>query len=257
MIKAPLLSLENINLSFCTATNELLKVIENISMEINKQEIVAILGPSGCGKSTLLNIIAGIENKYEGKRKFSDFSTSMFNYECGFIFQKPLLFNWLTVKENIAYGLKLRKIKRKEREKIIDNIIQQVGLNGFEKYYPDKLSGGMQQRVALARVLVLEPKLLLMDEPFAALDAQLRNKMQQLVLNLWQRQKQSIVFVTHDVEEAIILSHRIYILSSRPSHVITEIDVPFKDKKNMNFIDTYEFVEFKKEVKNSLVNQLA
>lgn len=250
-----ILSLENIKLSYTTNSNDMLEVIKDITISINEHEIVALLGPSGCGKSSLLNIISGEENNFKGKINFKSSNNSNYNNcEFGFLFQKPILFNWLTVKENIAFGLKVRKVKKKEREELIKEYIKSVGLNGFENYYPNELSGGMQQRVALARILILKPYLLLMDEPFAALDTQLRHKMQQLVLKLWQEHKQSIVFVTHDIEEAIIISHRIYILSSRPSYVVSEIEVPFKNKQDTSYIDTYEFIQLKNEIKNILVS---
>lgn len=245
-----IVSLNDIQFNYNIASNNSLEVIKDVSMYCKENEIITILGPSGCGKSTLLNIISGIDNNYTGIKKLMEFDKSNYGCNIGVLFQQPVLFEWLTVRENIAYGLKIRKVKNSDE--LIEQYIECVGLKGFENYYPNELSGGMQQRVALARILILKPHLLLMDEPFAALDSQLRRRMQQLILKLWHKDKQAIVFVTHDIEEAIIVSNRIYILSARPSRVIEEIEVPFKDKQDMTFVDTYEFMQLKKRIKNIL-----
>lgn len=231
-----LLLINNIKLSYCDVNNCQLDIIDNISFSIFENEIISLIGPSGCGKSSLLRIISGEEKNYSGicDCNFTNAKNNMSN--CGFLYQDAACFDWMTVKQNVEFGLKMRKMSKKEREKIAEKYIDAVGLSGFQNYYPGDLSGGMKQRVALARVLVLNPKLLLMDEPFAALDTMLRKKMQQLTMRLCKKYGQSIILVTHDIDEAITVADRIYVLSKRPAQVLKEIKVP----KGLNEADCYE-----------------
>jgi NitT/TauT family transport system ATP-binding protein len=170
------------------------------------------------------------------------------------VFQSPVLFPWLNVKDNILYGLKLRKKGRNEAEEIASEYIRAVGLDGFWDYYPSQLSGGMQQRAALARALVLRPKVLLMDEPFAALDAQTRYSMQQLLLGLWENYGHTVVFVTHDVEEALLMSDRICIMSKRPGRMIEEITVPFERPRPLSLAGTQDFSMLKGHILGRLMD---
>lgn len=206
------------------------------------------MGPSGCGKSTLLNIIAGFDKQDQGTVLFRGQPTSMPSPQRGVVFQSGVLFPWLTVKENIAYGLKLKKEDKKTIEKECESYMHLVGLEGFENYYPNQLSGGMQQRVALARVLVLQPSMLLMDEPFGALDAQTRIAMQQLLLSISSHVKPTILFVTHDVEEALILADRIYIMSKLPGKIVQQIEVPFKKPRPITIFSNGEFIKLKSSI---------
>lgn len=231
-----------------------LKVLEDISLNADEGEIIALLGPSGCGKSTLLNIAAGFEKPDEGQVLFMGKPVVMPSPQRGVVFQSAVLFPWLTVKQNIAYGLKLHKQKHEAIEKKGSRYIQLVGLEGFENYYPNQLSGGMQQRVALARVLVLEPRMLLMDEPFAALDAQTRIAMQQLLLSISAQIKPTVMFVTHDVEEALILADRVYVMSKLPGRIICEEEVPFKRPRPISIIGSIEFSKIKSEILELLFN---
>ncbi|MEA4988815.1 MAG: ABC transporter ATP-binding protein [Anaerovorax sp.] len=225
-----------------------LKVLEEFSMQINKGEVIGLLGPSGCGKSTLLNIVAGFDKQDQGTVLFRGKPISMPSPQRGVVFQSGALFPWLTVKENIAYGLKLKKEEKKTIEKECEIYIHLVGLVGFENYYPNQLSGGMQQRVALARVLVLRPDMLLMDEPFGALDAQTRIAMQQLLLSISSKVKSTILFVTHDVEEALILADRVYIMSRLPGKIVQEIKVPFKKPRPVSIFTNHEFTNLKSNI---------
>lgn len=231
-----------------------LKVLEDISLHIDEGEIIALLGPSGCGKSTLLNIVAGFEKPDEGQVLFMDKAISAPSPERGVVFQSAVLFPWLTVKQNIAYGLKLHKQKHEVIEEKCSRYIQLVGLEGFENYYPNQLSGGMQQRVALARVLVLEPRILLMDEPFAALDAQTRIAMQQLLLSISIQIRPTVLFVTHDVEEALILADKVYVMSKLPGQIICEVKVPFKRPRPISITGSIEFSKIKSDILELLFN---
>lgn len=225
-----------------------LKILGEISLQINKGEIISILGPSGCGKSTLLNIIAGFEMPSKGDIFFRNIPITKPSSQIGMVFQSAVLFPWLTVKQNIAYGLKLKKYSKKIIEDTCTKYIHLVGLEGFEKYYPHQLSGGMQQRTALARVLALNPNVLLMDEPFAALDAQSRITMQQLLLSIWSQIKSTIIFVTHDIEEALILADKVYVMSKLPGNIIHELEVPFVRPRTISLIGTPEFSNMKSEI---------
>lgn len=232
-----------------------LKVLDGISINIDQGEIIAILGPSGCGKSTLLNIMAGFEMPDQGSVSFQGQLVQGPSPERGVVFQSAILFPWLTVQENIAYGLTLKKYRDQEKATVCERLIQLVGLEGFEEYYPHQLSGGMQQRTSLARVLALKPRVLLMDEPFAALDALSRLKMQQLLLSIWEQLQTTIVFVTHDVEEALILADKIYVMSKLPGHIIREIIVPFTRPRPVSLIGNVEFSKIKSDILELLFRQ--
>ncbi len=247
-----LLLLNDIKLSYCDVNKCKLDIINNVSFSVYENEIVSLIGPSGCGKSSLLRIISGEEKIYNGicDCNFSNAKNNMCN--CGFLYQDAACFDWMTVKQNVEFGLKMRKISKRERDIITKKYIDSVGLSGFENYYPGDLSGGMKQRVALARVLVLNPKLLLMDEPFAALDAMLREKMQQLTMHLCKEYGQSIIFVTHDIDEAITISDRILVLSKRPTQVLKEIKVP----KSLKDTDGYENEFTLNKLKTSIMNYM-
>jgi NitT/TauT family transport system ATP-binding protein len=225
-----------------------LRVLDKISLQLDRGEIIAILGPSGCGKSTLLNILAGFEKPNKGEVYFKGTPVTKPTSQIGMVFQSAVLFPWLTVKGNIAYGLRFKKYKDKEIDTICQQHIHLVGLEGFEKYYPNQLSGGMQQRTALARILALEPKVLLMDEPFASLDAQSRITMQQLLLSIWSQIQPTIIFVTHDVEEALVLADNVYIMSKLPGRITHKIKVPLGRPRPISVIGTAEFSKIKGDI---------
>lgn len=235
-------------------SGKLLHVLEDIDFEIREGEFVSILGPSGCGKSTFLNILAGFESANQGNAVCCGETIRGPSPERAVVFQSPVLFPWMDVKSNIMYGLKQAGKKKSDAQKLAEEYIRAVGLEGFENYYPSQLSGGMQQRVALARSLILDPKVLLMDEPFAALDAQTRYSMQQLLLRLWETKGQTIVFITHDVEEALLISDRICIMSKRPGRIIEEIDVPFERPRPISLTGSVDFSELKSHILSRLLS---
>jgi NitT/TauT family transport system ATP-binding protein len=202
--------------------------LEDVSLEVKDGEFVCILGPSGCGKTTLLRMAAGLDAPTEGELFLDDSRIIDVNKECGFVFQEYVLFPWRTVKSNIEFGPEMKGIREEERERIAQHYIDLVGLKGFENHYPHELSGGMKQRVGIARAYANSPKLLLMDEPFGALDAQTRNLMQGELLRIWQEEHISALFVTHSVDEAVYLADRVVVMSARPGTVkdIFKIEIP-------------------------------
>jgi NitT/TauT family transport system ATP-binding protein len=200
------------------------KVLDGIDFCIMRGELVCILGPSGCGKTTLLNIIAGFMKPSGGSIEIDGRPVVQPGPDRCVVFQEDALFPWLTVAENIAFGAK-QKIKGRRLAREIDRYLEMVGLTAFKNYLPREISGGMKQRVALARVLILEPHVLLMDEPFGALDAQTREEMQNLLLALWRDLSQTVVFVTHDLNEAVTLADRILLMNSRPGRIEADIAI--------------------------------
>jgi len=202
--------------------------VSDVDLEVADGEFVCLLGPSGCGKTTILRMAAGLDAPTEGELLLDSKKIEGVNKECGFVFQEYVLFPWRTVKGNIEFGPEMKGIRKEERERISQHYIDLVGLNGFENHYPHELSGGMKQRVGIARAYANSPKLLLMDEPFGALDAQTRNLMQGELLRIWQEEHISALFVTHSVDEAVYLADRVMVMSARPGMVkdIFEIDIP-------------------------------
>ena len=193
--------------------------LEDVSLEIAPQEFVALLGPSGCGKSTLLYLIGGFLPVERGAIRVEGAPVAAPGPDRGIVFQHFALFPWKTVKANVRYGLEKMGLAREEQERRAQRYIELVGLKGFEESYPSQLSGGMKQRAAIARTLAVEPKMLLMDEPFGALDAQTRSLMQSELLAIWQKTHKTVVFVTHDVQEAVLLAQRVVVMSARPGRV--------------------------------------
>jgi len=215
-------------------------------------ELRVLLGPSGCGKSTLLRMIAGLDRPDQGKILVNGIPVSGPGRDRGMVFQKYTSFPWLTVADNIAYGPRINGVPAAERDQIVAHMVEAVGLAGFEKSYPDTLSGGMQQRVAIARTLANRPQVILMDEPFGALDAQTRGDMQQLLLKVWDETAATILFVTHDVDEAIYLADRIFVLSARPGTIVEDIPVPFGRPRSPEIRQETAFHEMQQHVLASL-----
>jgi NitT/TauT family transport system ATP-binding protein/sulfonate transport system ATP-binding protein len=204
------------------------RALEPTDLSVGDADFVTILGPSGCGKSTLLRIVAGLETPTTGRVVLDGKPVDGPGPERGMVFQSYTLFPWLTVADNIAFGLREKGVPANERRSVVDEWIGQVGLKGFENHYPKMLSGGMQQRTAIARALANEPKILLLDEPFGALDNQTRALMQELLLSVWETHKKTVLFVTHDIEESIFMGNRVAVMTARPGRVksITPIDLP-------------------------------
>ena len=210
------------------ARREEVVALDGIDLEIGDDEFLTVLGPSGCGKTTLLNIVAGFEGATGGEVQVDGEAVLKPGPDRGVVFQEYALFPWLTVAQNIEFGLRERRVPKAQRQARVRQQIASVGLSGFEQRYPQELSGGMRQRVALARVLVNHPKILLMDEPFAALDAQTRTIMQQELLRMWSAERRTAIFITHNIEEAILLGDRVVVMTARPGRVkdIVAVDLP-------------------------------
>ncbi|HJE25095.1 MAG TPA: ABC transporter ATP-binding protein [Methylorubrum populi] len=202
------------------------EAVSDTSLTVRPGEFVSIVGPSGCGKSTLLNALAGFLTPSGGSVTVDGESISGPSADRGMIFQQYSLFPWKTVRQNVEFGLKMSGVSRGERERRARTLLGLAGLTPFENHYPDRLSGGMKQRVGIVRALATGPRILLLDEPFGALDAQTRLIMQQILTNMWQQLKISVLFVTHDIDEAIFLSDRIYVMTARPGSIKAEIVVP-------------------------------
>src|SRR6202012_3459311 len=216
--------------------------LSDVSLEVRPREFLAILGPSGCGKSTLLYLVGGFLPTEGGRITVEGKPVVAPGPDRGIVFQHFALFPWKTVRGNILYGLERQGLPRPEREKRAQTFINLVGLRGFEDSYPSQLSGGMKQRTAIARTLAIDPKILLMDEPFGALDAQTRLLMQTELLNIWQRSPKTVIFVTHDVQEAVYLARRIAVMSERPGRIKAIIETNF-DRRDPHLFKSKPFVD--------------
>lgn len=218
-----MISIENISKKYGD-----FQAIERVDLHIQKGEFVVLLGASGCGKSTLLNLVAGFEKPTTGKVVVNGREVTDVDPHCGMVFQQYALFPWLTVKENVAFGLKMKGLAKVERAQIAQRYIEMVGLKGFENKFPNALSGGMRQRVSIARVLANDPDVILLDEPFAALDAMTRQVLQDELLDIYEKSKKTIIFITHSIDEALLLSTRMLIMGARPGKIVTDIhnDLP-------------------------------
>ncbi|UOQ95143.1 ABC transporter ATP-binding protein [Halobacillus shinanisalinarum] len=214
--------------------------LKNINFAIREEEFVALVGPSGCGKSTLLNIVGGLMSPTNGEVYFEGMEKKRPNL--GIVFQEIALFPWRTVYENVIYGLQEQKFSNQKQKEIGDYYIDMVGLNGFENALPKQLSGGMKQRAGIARALAIEPDLLLMDEPFSALDEQTRTLMQEELLTIWNRTKLSTLYVTHNIQEAVYLADRVIVLSRHPGQIkrIIDIDLPKVGRKAEKYRTQFE-----------------
>ena len=229
-----------------------LVALKDINLEVKESEFVVMVGPSGCGKSTLINIIGGLEEASAGSVEIDGKVISGPGADRGMVFQGYSLFPWLTVQKNIEFGLKMKKVPKAEREKVAKEYIQLVGLAGFENALPKQLSGGMKQRVAIARTLANHPEILLMDEPFGALDAQTRVVMQELLAKISRETKNTILFITHDIDEAILLADRIYVMSRRPGTIREVMEVNIPGERNHEILVTPEFLAMKQKIMEML-----
>ncbi|MFA4957664.1 MAG: ABC transporter ATP-binding protein [Candidatus Methanoperedens sp.] len=228
--------------------NGCVEALGGINLEIRTGEFLSIVGPSGCGKSTFLEILGGLIKPSCGSIYIDGKAVNGPNHDRGIVFQGYALFPWRTVTENIAYGLEEKGVLKKTRNEICKKYISLVGLSGFEDHYPYQLSGGMKQRVAIARALAYDPDILLMDEPFAALDAQTRDTLQCEVLRIWEETKKTVLFVTHNIEEAVFLADRIAVMSARPGIIKRIINIPLSRPRSEEFRTSQDFIKLRQEV---------
>jgi NitT/TauT family transport system ATP-binding protein/sulfonate transport system ATP-binding protein len=222
-----------------------LEALSPIDLDVAENDFITILGPSGCGKSTLLRIVAGLDVPTAGRVLLDGHPVAGPGPDRGMVFQSYTLFPWLTVRDNICFGLRERGMPLAEQHARAASYIARVGLTGFEHHYPKQLSGGMQQRTALARALANDPEILLLDEPFGALDNQTRALMQELLLGIWEQDRKTILFVTHDVDEAIFMANRVIVFTARPGHIKTELAVDLPHPRHYTIKTTSRFAEYK------------
>ncbi|MFW2487263.1 ABC transporter ATP-binding protein [Clostridium chromiireducens] len=228
-----------------SSEKEKFQALKDFSLSIGKGEFIAIVGPSGCGKSTLLDIISGIVKAESGSISIDGKVVNGPALDRGFVMQGYALFPWRTIRKNVEFGLELKKVPKKERNKISDEFIELIGLKGFENRYPHELSGGMKQRVAIARSLAYDPEVLLMDEPFAAVDAQTRETLQDELMRIWDKTNKTIIFVTHSIEEAVLLADRVVVMTKNPGTIkeIVDIDLPRpRTNSDMRVCDDYNLI---------------
>ena len=230
--------------------------LDDLDLSVRSNEFVSIIGPSGCGKSTFLLIVAGLESLTSGEVICDGKAVTGPDPKRAIVFQEYLLFPWQTVRKNIEFGPRVNGVNADERKKISDHYISLVGLQGFENQYPHELSGGMKQRVAIARALANNPDVLLMDEPFGALDALTREMLQTELLRIWQSEKCTVLFVTHSISEAVFLSDRVVIMSSRPGRIISDIRIDLPRPRSRETLFSPEFKEYEREMRQIIWDEV-
>jgi NitT/TauT family transport system ATP-binding protein len=250
-LAGPVISARELSLVFQTADSPVY-ALSKVNLEVRDGDFVSFIGPSGCGKTTLLRVIADLEQATDGEITVNGMSPNEARLKraYGYVFQAPALYPWRTVEQNVGLPLEIMGLD-KPRERIAKNL-ELVNLGGFEKKYPWQLSGGMQQRVSIARALAFDPKLLLMDEPFGALDEIVRDKLNQQLLELWGRTSKTVVFVTHSIPEAVFLSTRIVVMSPRPGRIIDVIETNFRKDRSLDIRETPEFLKVAHRVREGL-----
>jgi NitT/TauT family transport system ATP-binding protein len=239
------LSIRGVSRTFTGARGQSTQALLPIDFEVRENDFITILGPSGCGKSTLLRIVAGLDEPTEGRVLLDGQPIEGPGADRGMVFQSYTLFPWLNVEQNIRFGLRERGVSESQQKERSDFFIAKVGLRGFERHFPKQLSGGMQQRTAIARALANDPKMLLLDEPFGALDNQTRVLMQELLLGIWESARKTVLFVTHDIDEAIFMASRVAVFSARPGRIKAELAVDFPHPRHYTIKTSPEFMEIK------------
>jgi NitT/TauT family transport system ATP-binding protein len=253
---APFIQARNVTLVFASKNREPVTALSNFSLEVAKGEFVSMVGPSGCGKSTFLNILLGLIKPDTGEMQLNGTPITGPSQERAMVFQEFGLLPWRTVAANVELGLELKGVPAAQRAERAGELIQLVGLTGFERHYPHELSGGMKQRVGLARALATEPEVLLMDEPFAALDAQTRDLMQAELLQIWERTQKTVLFVTHSIEEAAYLSDRVIVMTARPGRTKSILKVNLPRPRDYEMRLSSEFNDIKADIWNTLKDEL-
>lgn len=243
-----LIDVRNMGVIFGSGASRVVAV-DNVSLHVQPGEFVSLIGPSGCGKSTILSIVAGFVRPTTGQATLDGEKITRPGSDRGVVFQQYSLFPWLTVLKNVEFGLKMAGVDQGSRTRTARSLLDLAGLQAFESHYPDQLSGGMKQRIGIVRALATSPQVLLMDEPFGALDTQTRVVMQEILTNIWQQFRISVLFITHDIEESIFLSDRIYVMTARPGRIKAEIKVPLPRPRTPEMTDTSEFIELVHELK--------
>ena len=242
------LKLDKVTLEFFPRTGAPVLALDNVSLEVAEQEFAVIVGPSGCGKSSLLRLVAGLVQPTRGSIALDGTPVTRPGKDRGMVFQSYTLFPWLTVRDNVEFGLRIGGVPAEKRRHISDHFIGEVGLEGFENAYPKQLSGGMMQRVALARALANDPEILLMDEPFGALDSQTRSLMQELLLQIWEHSHKTVLFITHDIDEAILLGDRVHVMTARPGRIKEMVEIDLARPRQVDLLTSPEFITIKRRI---------
>jgi NitT/TauT family transport system ATP-binding protein len=242
------LRIDNVSLRFTPKGVDPVTALEGISLGVEEKEFAVIVGPSGCGKSSLLRLAAGLVAPTTGAIELDGKKVTRPGKDRGMVFQSYTLFPWLTVRRNVEFGLELAGLDAETRARIARKFIAEVGLDGFENAYPKQLSGGMMQRVALARALANDPEILLMDEPFGALDSQTRSLMQELLLNIWQHSQKTVLFITHDIDEAILLGDRVHVMTARPGRIKEMVKIEIPRPRSVDLLTSGPFIEIKRRI---------
>ncbi|MFJ7283964.1 ABC transporter ATP-binding protein [Pseudomonas sp. NPDC099000] len=253
---APRLQVDKVSLRYQKPDGGMFTALEQVSFEVPDQQFAVLVGPSGCGKSSLLYLTAGLNEPTEGEIYVGGQQVQGPGADRGMVFQSYTLFPWLTVRQNVEFGLKRRGMAAAQRKEIVDYYVNEVGLTGFADNYAKQLSGGMMQRVAIARALANDPQILLMDEPFGALDSQTRLQMQQLLLRVWGNSKKTVLFVTHDIDEAILLGDRVYVMGAKPGRIKQILDVPIERPRNLDMVMERSFIDMKRKIFGLLHDEL-
>ena len=225
-----------------------LVALDRVSLNVADKEFAVIVGPSGCGKSSLLYLTAGLQTPTYGEILAGDVPVRGSGADRGMVFQGYTLFPWLSVRDNVEFGLKLRKLPASERRATVEHYLDEVGLRKFADHLPNQLSGGMKQRVAIARALANDPQILLMDEPFGALDSQTRSSMQQLLLRVWENAQKTVLFVTHDIDEAILLGDRVHVMTAHPGRIKEVVQIPLPRPRDLSIVMEPEFIRLKRQI---------
>jgi NitT/TauT family transport system ATP-binding protein len=249
----PKICLKDVTKTYRSTTTDVV-AIKNVNIEVMEHEIFTIVGPSGCGKTTVLNMVGGFISPTSGQHADSGKPVTGPNGKCGVVFQDPSVFPWMTVEDNVGYGLSCRRIEGLARDAVIQKYLSLIGLEEFARSWPRELSGGMKKRVELARTYAFNPEVLLLDEPFGGLDVFTKEEMHMLLLKIWQTERKSILFVTHDVEEAVFMGHRVGVMTRRPGSIKQEFVIPFGMPRELSLKLTPEFIDIRRKVVESLKN---
>ncbi|WAJ28347.1 ABC transporter ATP-binding protein [Antarcticirhabdus aurantiaca] len=250
------LSVSNVSLVYAGGRGREVVALDRVSLDVSPNEFCVIVGPSGCGKSSLLYLIAGLNEATSGQMAVNGVSVHEPGPDRGMVFQGYTLFPWLTVRQNIEYGPKRQGMSAAERSGIVDRYLAEIGLTQFAEHYPAMLSGGMRQRVAIARALANDPGVLLMDEPFGALDSQTRATMQKLLLRIWEQHKKTVLFVTHDIDEALLLGDRVVVMSARPGRIKAELSIALPRPRSMDLALEPDFIALKRRILDLLRDEI-
>ena len=251
-IDAPLLQTKGLTKTYSTREGARVAALAETTMALGQGEFVSVVGPSGCGKSTLMKLLAGITPRSSGEILYRGQAVTKAQRGVGVVFQAPVLLPWLTVFENVLLPIRVLHLKRSEAEARAHELLAMVGLGGFEKKYPGELSGGMQQRTSIVRSLIHDPGLLLMDEPFGALDALTREGISLELQRIWLANRKTVFFITHSILEAVFLSDRVFVMSPRPGRIIAEFDIPFARPRDFDLTTTAEFGHYVSEIRHLL-----